>query len=369
MSLLNLLTLFSLTIIILSASITEADAGLYGFNHYNHYTKEERILDLKIVPDEIHNYRANMRDNLLMLIRYAKEKNPDFKIITHEGQNLLTKSLWEYDREGYNRARKQENARDDSFLFHKNYVEQEPERYTPAHEYLHLIDAIAINNLYCGKGYESKITQNHNLGLITIEQCQNKDKSDEALIGAMINNKSTYAFTDISQAFNNIGNHSELNDSSKNIFNVKDAQNILILTDYSKYSDKDKFVEDLLKTNYDIIIIKPLFADKERFSAEDINRLKFKKNGTKRLLIAELNISEATPRDYFWHRDWKIGSPEWLVRKSFNTEDGFITRFWHPEWKQIISRYFKDILNEGFDGIFFTGIENYQYFEQQNPLE
>ena len=26
-------------------------------------------------------------------------------------------------------------------------------------------------------------------------------------------------------------------------------------------------------------------------------------------------------------------------------------------------------LNEGFDGVFFTGIENYRYFEQQNPLE
>ena len=34
-----------------------------------------------------------------------------------------------------------------------------------------------------------------------------------------------------------------------------------------------------------------------------------------------------------------------------------------------MSRHFKDILEEGFDGIFFTGIENYQYFEQQTPLE
>ena len=46
-----------------------------------------------------------------------------------------------------------------------------------------------------------------------------------------------------------------------------------------------------------------------------------------------------------------------------------ITKYWHPEWKKIISRYFKDIINEGFDGVFFTGIENYKYFEDQTPLE
>ena len=95
----------------------------------------------------------------------------------------------------------------------------------------------------------------------------------------------------------------------------------------------------------------------------------FKKNGTKRLLIAEFNVSEASPKDYYWNRDWKIGNPEWLARLSFSSKDTIITRFWYPEWKQIMSRHFKDILEEGFDGIFFTGIENYQYFEQQTPLE
>ena len=128
-------------------------------------------------------------------------------------------------------------------------------------------------------------------------------------------------------------------------------------------------VADLLQTNYDITIIKPLFAFHERFSADDLKRLHFKKNGAKRLLIAELNVSEAFPEEYYWSNDWKIGTPDWLVRKSFSSKDGVIVQFWNPVWKKIISDYFKDIMNEGFDGIFFTGIENYHYFEQQNPLE
>ena len=117
---LKLTKILSLTILLASALTSKADAGLYGFTHYNKSTKEERIIHLNKVPEKIDNYRAKMRANLLMLIRYAKEQNKDYKIVTHEGQDLLTKSLWEYSREGYNRARQQKNAKDDSFLFHKN---------------------------------------------------------------------------------------------------------------------------------------------------------------------------------------------------------------------------------------------------------
>lgn len=369
MSLRNLFKNSLLALAVLPAFGLKAEAGLYGFHQYNPYTKEERILDLEEVPERIHNYRSDMRDNLLMLIRYAKEQNPDFKIITHEGQDLLTKSLWEYDREGYNRARKQENAQDDSFLFHKNYEEREPARYTAAHDYLNMVDAVAVNNLYCGKGKEGKVVQNHHLGLITIEQCDNQDEVDKAIINSMMQKKITYAFSDIEDAFNNIGNHDALNDSARNVFQISDAQNILILDDDRRYQNKGDLVNDLAQTNYDIIVMKPLFANHERFLPEDLQKLHFKKNGAKRLLIAEFNVSEASPQDYFWLRDWKIGNPDWLVRKSFVSQDGVIVRFWDAEWKRIMSRYFKDVVKEGFDGVFFTGIENYQYFEQQNPLE
>ena len=356
--------LFSLT-----ALVSKAEAGLYGFHAYNPITHEEEILNLKKLPLSILNYRANMRDNLLMLIKYAKEKNPDFKIIAHEGQDLLTKSLWEYDREGYNRARQHKNAEDSSFLFHDNYQEQEPKRYTAAYDYLNALDAIVLNNIYCGKGYEGKVTKNHHLGLITIEHCTSEDDLTEAEVKSTLEKRISYIFSDIDMAFKTIGNYYQIEDSSKNIYDLKEAQNILFLIDDTLYENKEQFVADILKTNYDIVIIKPLFANKERFSTEDLQKLHFKKNGSKRLLIAEMNVSEASPDDYFWLKDWQIGLPQWLVRKSFSTPNAIIVQFWHSEWKRIISRYFKDILNEGFDGIFFTGIENYHYFEQQTPLE
>lgn len=369
MLLLKSIKILALSTTLATALTFKADAGLYGFTDYNPYTKEERILHLSKVPEKIDNYRAKMRDNLLMLIRYAKQQNKDFQIVSHEGQDLLTKSLWEYDREGYNRARIQENAQDDSFLFHKNFEEQEPNRYTPEYEYLNIVDAVAVNNLYCGQGHENKVAKNHNLTSITIEQCPDADAMEMARITSSLEKKASYFFVDIKDAFNNIDDHVNINDSAQNVFKPSDAQNILIINDTSRFDTKENFVNTLLKTNYDIIVMKPLFNDVERYAVEDLQKLHFKKNGSKRLLLAEFNVSEASPSEYYWHKDWKLGKPSWLIRQSFDNKDSFITQYWHPQWKQIISRHFKDVMGEGFDGVFFTGVENYKYFERQTPLE
>ena len=97
--------------------------------------------------------------------------------------------------------------------------------------------------------------------------------------------------------------------------------------------------------------------------------MQYKKNGTKRLLIAQMNVSEANGRDYFWQKDWQVGYPSWLVRLSFVDEDSVIAKYWAVEWQRIIARHFKSIVDSGFDGVFFTGLENHLYFEKQTPLE
>ena len=70
MLLLRPIKILALCVSLASVLVNKADAGLYGFTRYNPYTKEERILHLNKVPQKIDNYRALMRANLLMLIRY-----------------------------------------------------------------------------------------------------------------------------------------------------------------------------------------------------------------------------------------------------------------------------------------------------------
>ena len=365
----NILISVTLCAALLAPSVG-AGNGLYGFDQVNPYLPEEKILQMDYLPDSITNYRAEMRNNLLMLINYARKHNPNFQILTHEGQELLYKSRWEHELEGYNRVREQkEGAYDPAFLFAKDLGNQEPEIDTPAYKYLNAVNAVALNNYYCGNGKEEDVTINHGLGHISIEHCQDEKALDKAILRSLLDQKAVYAFTNRETAFQNPSNQPLINDSARNIEQIKQAKNITFILDDSPYLSKEEMITTIVNNNYDIVVIDPLFHHKQPFSPEDVRRMSFKKNGSKRLVLAKLNVSEAAPQDYFWQESWKRGNPSWIVRKSFVNKDGFITRYWSEDWKKVLSRHFRDIVASGYDGVFFTGIENHLYFEHLTPLE
>ena len=153
------------------------------------------------------------------------------------------------------------------------------------------------------------------------------------------------------------------------IYKVADAANISFFIDDSLYDDKERFLQDIRDSNYDIVVIEPFFRHQEPLSREDVDSLKFKKNGAKRLIFAKMNVSEANRRDYYWRNGWQIDKTPWLARASFTDSDAVITEYWNENWKKVSGLYFKGIVDSGYDGAFLTGLENHVYFEKQTPLE
>lgn len=357
---------YFLTAGLLSVSLN-AYAGLSGFTSANPYTREELILDLPAAPKHIINYRNQMRNNVIMLSRYAKGRNADFEIMVHDGRDLMKKSLWEYHLDGYNEARKKGiDASDPSFLAKLKEMKPEEETVgTDAREYMKNIDAIVLNNYFCGNG---DFVPDSKLKLVSIDQCPTEDSFDEAIQDSVGQNALMYGFVKPEFAFKNTRNQVIINENADNISHIGDAQNILFLLDSSLYNDRFSYLQDIRNSNFDIIVISPFYKGKP-LSQEEIHSLKFKKNGTVRRVIAAFNISEADDGKYYWKKGWKIGSPSWLKRLSFSDKQGIITEYWHPEWQKNISGYFKGIVDSGFDGAFLTGLENHRYFEKQTPLE
>ena len=117
------------------------------------------------------------------------------------------------------------------------------------------------------------------------------------------------------------------------------------------------------------MVIEPYFRNKTPFTPDEINAMKYKKNGTRRQLLARFSVTEAKDNAFYWQPGWKIGSPEWLVRPSLSDEHGIITRYWIQDWKEYMSRYFRGLIQSGYDGAFLTGLENHRYFEKLTPLE
>lgn len=359
-----------LTFLVLLSSIficRGVSAGLRGFTSANPYTRDELILDLETAPKTLTNYRDKMRDNVIMLTDFAKERHPGFEVIVHEGTELLNKGLWEYHLDGYNEAQKSGlNAADPTFLAKlKEQVPEQDNIGTSARRYRKIIDGIVLNNYFCSQTEDSAP---EDLKLISLDKCGSEDAFDEAIQDSVGRGALLYAFTGDKYAFKNTKNQIIINENARNIDSIKDAANIDFILDTSLYADKFAFIEDLRNSNFDVMVI-PAFFDGKPFSREEIDSLKFKKNGTRRRIFAAYNISETNDNEYYWKPGWKIHSPEWLKRLSFVDKENILTEYWHPEWKKIIANYFKGIVDVGFDGAFLTGLENYKYFEKQTPLE
>ncbi len=361
------------TMIATLAFSAKAGAGLYGFTETHPYTQEESILDMGVPPKYIVNYRDAMRANVLMLMEYAKKHHPNFQFIAHEGQPLLSQSLWEQHLSGYNNARNFEiNASDPSFLLTDKDRDKpvEPTIGSLARRYISNMNAVAINNFYCGaQTIQEDFLKKHNITIISLENCPDENTFDQAVIRSVFDKRLFYGFDNPQYAFNDITHQPLINETAKNVTNVKDAKNILLLIDDNKFAQKFDLIKALRNTNYDIVIINPLFHGQERYTPQEVRSLQFKKNGTRRLLIAEMNMSEAQDSAYYWHPEWRIGQPTWLNRISFVNDDSVITSYWSPEWQKIISNHFKGIVDSSFDGVFLTGLDNYRYFEKLTPLE
>lgn len=365
-------TYILLSIYITLALVPNASAGLYGFSRANPPTKEEQILDIEVPPRHILNYRQKMRDNIEMLADYAHARIPEFQIIVHEGEQLLNKSLWEYHLAGYNDARRKGiNADDPSFLYKLNSSRPEESKLAgqALPKFINKIDGIALNNVFCGNRKLSNVLRQSGLKLMAIDQCPNDDSFDEAIQESFGEGLLLQGFLNPQNAFNNVHKQPIINENARNIFQVADAKNFLILNDDSNYANKYDLIRDLQNTNFDLIVIPPLFHGTKAYTPEEVQSLRFKKNGTTRLIMAEMNLSEADPRSYYWRRDWKTGSPDWLVRPSFVTEQSVITRYWEDSWRRIIAAYLQSIVNSGFSGVFMTGLQNHLYFEKLLPLE
>ncbi|MBL4754848.1 MAG: endo alpha-1,4 polygalactosaminidase [Flavobacteriales bacterium] len=153
-------------------------------------------------------------------------------------------------------------------------------------------------------------------------------------------------------------------ETANSISSLSDAANFLYLISTDNYTSKQLMINAIAATNYDVVLI-DLFFDGVAFSAPEIQQLKTKANGGKRLVIAYMNIGAAESFRYYWKDNWKQHKPKWLKKKYEGFEDEIWVKFWKKEWQDIIygndNSYSKKILDAGFDGVHLDNVEAYYF--------
>lgn len=292
------------------------------------------------------NYRKEMRLFVKEISQYAKKNRGGFIVIPQNGQELAADSgvihleyLDAVDGTG----------REDLFYGYTGDNVETPVEYTDA-----MIEScnvfktqgkvvLAIDYCSTPKSIDASYEKNERNGYISFA-------ADERLLNSI----PPYPAEPYKMNNDDIGTLGE-------------ARNFLYIINPERYASKESFISALAATNYDAVII-DLFWNGESLGKTDIERLKTKKNGGKRLVLCYMSIGEAEDYRYYWREEWSGRAPSWLKKEDPNWKGNFYVNYWDKEWKRIIyagaESYLSRILARGFDGVYLDLIDAYEYFEQ-----
>jgi cysteinyl-tRNA synthetase len=159
------------------------------------------------------------------------------------------------------------------------------------------------------------------------------------------------------------------NINTADVTRLQDVKNYLILLNPGKFSSREEYLAQLQATNYDMLII-DLYAGDTLLTAGEVEKLKHKAQGGRRLVLAYMSVGEAETYRHYWQSEWKKKRPQWLDAPNDDWQDNYRVKFWMPEWKHLLygnsNAYLDEILAAGFDGAFLDVIDVYQYFQNEN---
>ncbi len=125
----------------------------------------------------------------------------------------------------------------------------------------------------------------------------------------------------------------------------------------------------LAASPYDVIVIDsedyPGGVERPLKPAE-IEAMKKKPDGSKRLVIAYFSVGEAESYRYYWQKEWTKRKPAWVGKENKEWKENFLVKYWEPTWQNIIfgrPEAFADrVLAQGFDGFYIDRADAYYYF-------
>jgi cysteinyl-tRNA synthetase, unknown class len=148
---------------------------------------------------------------------------------------------------------------------------------------------------------------------------------------------------------------------------LSDVKNFLYLLNPESYTTKTAFINAITATNYDLLIMDLFFQDGTEFTAAEINQLKNKANGGKRLVVSYMSIGEVEDYRYYWKSLWDSNKPAWIDSENPDWPGNFKVKYWEKDWQDIIfgndNSYLKKILNANFDGVYLDIIDAFEFYE------
>jgi cysteinyl-tRNA synthetase len=297
------------------------------------------------------DYREEMRSFVQNISSYARGISNGFLVIPQNGQELLTM-----------------NGESNGSL---------------AFAFADAIDGIGREDLFYGYNNDDEktplIEQNYMIGfldraedngieVLVTDYCWTEEYVDSSYERSAAHGYISFAADE--RALDSIPSYptEPYNVNSNDITLLSEVQNFLYIINTERYASKSEFLNVLVQTDYDVLIIDLFYEGSDILSAHDVAYLKEKSNGGARLVLAYCSIGEAENYRYYWSPSWDTDPPEWLAEENPDWPGNYKVRYWEPEWQEIIygndDSYIRKILDAGFDGVYLDIIDAFEYWEE-----
>jgi cysteinyl-tRNA synthetase len=135
--------------------------------------------------------------------------------------------------------------------------------------------------------------------------------------------------------------------------------------------DEDGAVAALARSGYDMLVIEPghNFTDYPYDTPDMLAALRHKPDGSRRLVLAYIDIGQAEDYRDYWGADWiaptptERGTPPFLVTVDPDGWSGnYPVAYWHRDWQALWlgeAGLVTELAEMGFDGIYLDWVEAY----------
>ncbi|MEK9673106.1 MAG: hypothetical protein VW268_11485 [Rhodospirillaceae bacterium] len=306
------------------------------------------------VLGKLTDFREEMRKLITEIANFARKTQPGFVVMTHNGLELLEK-----------------------------VDEADQRKAFPARGYMLSIDAIMQDGLFYGNQAFGKppekdtadmlkhftdLAERNRIRLLTMDFTNDRKAIDRVLqesarkgylpfVAQKPINEMNALPTYPSRPFRENGNH---------VLSMDSAKNYVYLRDTTAFGLEVEFALKMHDTNFDMVIV-DVFHGRKPFSKRAIETMKYKKLGSKRLVLARMDIGTAASYRYYWKAGWQSGSPRWITAPYPTDPDRFFVEYWRPEWHKLIygdaKSFTYGLIAQGYDGVLLETVDAYHYFE------
>ncbi len=293
-------------------------------------------------------YREKMRNLVKNISAYAKGRVANFIVIPQNAHELMIKR----DRLAIDYVKAIDGVGRENLFFgyKKDNVKTKSKIYSEMIQFLN-------------------IAQENELPVLVIDYCWYEKYMRESYEKNF--KEGFISFAADRRALDNIPKYPDpiFKENNNDITKLSHAKNFLLLLNPSNFGSREQFVQAVINTNYDVVIIDAFYYGDELLTEFEVESFKTKKNGGKRLVIAYLSIGEAEDYRHYWKDDWKTNKPDWIIEENPHWEGNYKVEFWNKEWQHLIFKgensYLSKIINLGFDGVYLDLVDAYEFFEMR----